>query len=229
MFAHHVGPLGDHPRTSVNFSRASRLRTVESCQAPPRAVRMRLAFKAAAIALGFVTPGEMIFAGKASALVRLVARTFSCASSKLVRLPSGSPRSFLRKQGGAGALGYQPALFLNKCSVDVQHEGIGVSTEFSNDEGHPLRREARDKRHVARQAAKLGYKHGAFALRACASSAASLGRRSMASAPLPVSTSTCSAMISKPSTAAKRAMASRCASRPSHHQVTDRALHFETP
>ena len=82
---------------------------------------------------------------------------------------------------------------------------------------------------IAGWAAKLGYKHGAFALRACASSAASLGRRSMASAPLPVSTSTCSAMISKPSTAAKRAMVSRCASRPSHHQVTDRALHFETP
>ncbi len=97
MFAHHVGPLGDHPRTSVNFSRASRLRTVESCQSTATRLRMPLAFKAAAMALGLVTLEDMIsrtigstFAAKASALARLVARTFSCASSKLVRLPSGS-------------------------------------------------------------------------------------------------------------------------------------------
>jgi hypothetical protein len=105
MFAHHVGPLGDHPRTSVNFSRASRLRTVESCQAPPRAVQMPLAFKAAAMALGFVTPEDMIsrtigstFAAKASALARLVAqlrRQYSSASMIVMtrRVTAGSAGS----------------------------------------------------------------------------------------------------------------------------------------
>ena len=52
--------------------------------------------------------------------------------------------------------------------------------------------------------------------RASARAAASLGRRSSASEPLPVSTSTYSATISRSSAAANLASTSRCASSPSH-------------
>ncbi len=30
------------------------------------------------------------------------------------------------------------ALFLGQCSVEVEHEGIGIRAEFRDDEGHPL-------------------------------------------------------------------------------------------
>src|SRR5271165_1771825 len=67
---------------------------------------------------------------------------------------------------------------------------------------------SRDRRH------SLATTTAALPLRACASAAASFGRRSRASAPLPVSTSTYSPVTSQPSAAAKRAMASRWASIP---------------
>ncbi len=54
----------------------------------------------------------------------------------------------------------------------------------------------------------------ALALRAAARASRSIGRRSKASHPLPVSTSTNSASTSKPSAAANRVAASRCASMP---------------
>ena len=55
---------------------------------------------------------------------------------------------------------------------------------------------------------------GVLSLRAALSAAASLGRRSKASAPLPVSVSENVSMIVKPSAFAKRSSASCCASRP---------------
>jgi hypothetical protein len=44
----------------------------------------------------------------------------------------------------------------------VQHEGIGISAQFSNDEGYPLRHQAGYKGHVARQSVELGYNYAAL-------------------------------------------------------------------
>jgi len=71
------------------FSRASRFRTVLSCQAPPRAVRMPRAFSAAAIARCVVAPAASIwrtigntFAAKASAAARLASAPLALASAR---------------------------------------------------------------------------------------------------------------------------------------------------
>jgi hypothetical protein len=46
----------------------------------------------------------------------------------------------------------------------VQHERVGVGSEFGDDERHPLSHEAGDERHVAGQAIELGDDNGALAI-----------------------------------------------------------------
>ena len=74
--------------------------------------------------------------------------------------------------------------------------GIGIAAEFGDDERHALRHQAGNERDIARQPVELGDQDAAFApALAAARAAASCGRRSSASAPLPVSASTNSAMM----------------------------------
>ena len=75
-------------------ARASRLRTVLSCQAPPRAVRTPRSFNAVAIARNLVAPAACIWrtigstlAAKASAASLFAATPLACASGRLVRFP----------------------------------------------------------------------------------------------------------------------------------------------
>jgi hypothetical protein len=47
-------------------------------------------------------------------------------------------------------------------SVEVQHEWIGVASEFGNHEWDALRHQPRDERDVARDPIELLYEHAAF-------------------------------------------------------------------
>ena len=44
----------------------------------------------------------------------------------------------------------------------MQHKRIGVASEFSDDERHPLRHQAGHKRHIAREPVELGHQDAAF-------------------------------------------------------------------
>ncbi|GLR41173.1 hypothetical protein GCM10007880_16890 [Mesorhizobium amorphae] len=46
----------------------------------------------------------------------------------------------------------------------MQHEGIGIGTEFRNDEGNTLNHEARDEGDVSGEAIELGHDYRAFCL-----------------------------------------------------------------
>lgn len=71
------------------------------------------------------------------------------------------PLRFLRGKGGLGPGRDHPALLLGQGGIDVQHEGVGVPAELGDDEGHPLRHQAGDERHIPRQAIELGDHDGA--------------------------------------------------------------------
>lgn len=60
-------------------------------------------------------------------------------------------------QGGAGPVGDHAALLLGEGRIDVQHERVRVGAKLGHDEGHPLRHQPGDKRHVAGQAVPLGH------------------------------------------------------------------------
>ena len=114
-------------------ARASRLRTVLSCQAPPRAVRTPRSFNAAAMARNVVAPAACIWrtigstlAAKASAASRFAATPLACASGRLVRLPRTAPCAFFCASAALGPLGDQRPLFLRQGGVDVQHERVRV-------------------------------------------------------------------------------------------------------
>jgi hypothetical protein len=70
----------------------------------------------------------------------------------------------------------------------VQDEGINVRAELATDERDAMRHQAADEMNVARQPVELGDGDGVPLPRrqASARAAASCGRRSSASAPLPV-------------------------------------------
>jgi hypothetical protein len=71
---------------------------------------------------------------------------------------------FRGRQSLFGALGDERALFFRQCSVDVQHERINGWAELGDHEGHALRHQAGNERHVARQRVELGDHDRAFAL-----------------------------------------------------------------
>jgi hypothetical protein len=95
----------------------------------------------------------------------------------------------------------------------MQHEGVGVRAQLRHDERQALGRPAmkatsRDSR------SSFATMTGHLPVLPAESAAASCGRRSRASAPLPVSTSVNSAMSAEPSASAKRETAALCASIP---------------
>ena len=81
------------------------------------------------------------------------------------------------------------------CSVN----GSTLRPSARDDERHPLRHQAGDEGDVADSRSSLATATSHLAFLAAFSAAFSCGRRSSASAPLPVSTSVNSATISKPS------------------------------
>ena len=74
---------------------------------------------------------------------------------------------FARGEGGSGAFRDLPPLLLGQCRVEVQHEGIGIRSEFGHDEWHALRHQAGNEGHVAREAIELGNKHRTLRLARC--------------------------------------------------------------
>jgi len=58
----------------------------------------------------------------------------------------------------------QGALFLGERRIQVQHERVGVGTEFGDDERHSLRHQAGDERHVTAQPVELRHQHRALLL-----------------------------------------------------------------
>ena len=108
------------------------------------------------------------------------------------------------------------ALFLGEGGVKVQQERLNVRAKLGGDERNALRHQAGDEMHVTRKPIELrDTRDTPLPLRrAAAKEAASCGRRSSASAPLPVSTSVNSETTLKPSATAKRATAARWALSP---------------
>jgi hypothetical protein len=51
-----------------------------------------------------------------------------------------------------GAFGNHGALFLRDCRIDMQHERVGVGTEFGDNERNPVIHQARDEVNVPAQA-----------------------------------------------------------------------------
>src|SRR5712675_2645351 len=92
-------------------------------------------------------------------------------------------------QRSFSSLGYQSPFFFRQGSVQVQHERVRVPAEFGHDERHPLSHQARNKGNVSGKPIQLGDDYAAFRTLA-ARAAASWGRLSSASAPLPLSNST---------------------------------------
>ena len=94
-------------------------------------------------------------------------------------------------QGGNRALADHLALALGEGRVQVQHERLDVRPELGDDERDAVRHQAGNEMDVPAEAIELGNRDRAFPVRRpSASAAASCGRRSIASAPLPVSIST---------------------------------------
>src|SRR5208282_6820944 len=61
-----------------------------------------------------------------------------------------------------GPLADQPPFFLGKRSVDVEHEGIGVSAQLGDDEGDALSHQSGNEMHVAAEAVELGHDNRAL-------------------------------------------------------------------
>jgi hypothetical protein len=102
----------------------------------------------------------MVFSAKRSASVYCVTRPWLPASGKFLEFPRAAPcvdASALRVRSEISRLSFSAS-----CRVDVQHERIGIGSEFSHHEGHALRHQARNERNVAREAVELGYDDWAF-------------------------------------------------------------------
>ena len=63
---------------------------------------------------------------------------------------------FLGRQGDAGPIRDQVALFLGERRIQMQHERIGVRAKLGDDERDAAGHEIGDERHVPRQAVELG-------------------------------------------------------------------------
>jgi hypothetical protein len=91
----------------------------------------------------------------------------------------------------------------------MQHEWSGVSPQFGNNEGDTLGHQARDKGYIAGRLIEFCNNDAAFRNLGGSQGCCKLGRLSSASAPLPVSNSTNSALIASVSLAANCRIAAR--------------------
>ena len=77
-------------------------------------------------------------AAKASAAARFAVAPLACASPRLVSVAQRGALRLLCRQGGAGAVRDQGALFLGQRRIDMEHEGVRVRPKRGHYERHPL-------------------------------------------------------------------------------------------
>src|SRR4051812_38743232 len=82
-------------------------------------------------------------------------RPTSPASLILVGLPSVVPLALRIASAALVRSGNQPPFLLSERRIEVEHEGIGVAAEFSDNERHPLCHQPCHKCHITRQAVRL--------------------------------------------------------------------------
>jgi hypothetical protein len=81
-------------------------------------------------------------------------------SSRLTSIPGiaeSRTELFPGRKHRPRALANQPAFFLRQCSVEMQHEGVGIDAELGNDERHTLGHQGRNEGHVSRKPVELGH------------------------------------------------------------------------
>jgi len=115
--------------------------------------------------------------------------------SREIRIAQPSALGSLGSEGSRGPLRDQPTLLLGQSGVEVEHKGIGICSELGNDERTFRAMRLAMKATSRESLSSLATTTGHFARRARSRAAASFGRRSRASWPLPVSISTNSAAI----------------------------------
>ena len=116
-------------------------------------------------------------------------------SRPIVGLPSFTPRFRAACKASPGALRDHAPFLLGQRRVDMEQERIGVGTKLGDDKRHPVCHQAGNECTLRDSRSSLATQTAGSCLRAALSAAASLGRRSRASAPLPVSISVNSPMI----------------------------------
>ena len=184
-----------HQRATLRPRRAITRSTVFCDHAPPRGGSTPCSVSRCAMARED-RPAIDTRTGRSAASRAAAASAMALACAGL---PSLTPRALAACEACVGTLRDHAALLLGERGVNVQGERIDVAAQRADDERHPLRHQAGDERDIARQPVELGDADLALRLFAAFSAAFSCGRRSSASAPLPVSISVNSATISKPS------------------------------
>ena len=203
--------------------RSSRLRTFETCQRPPRAVRTPRSLRAPAKPRRSFTPAcpqridDRQDVGRERIRFRRQCTMPGCRSLGCIApIAQLGALSLPGRQRRPRALRDQPPLLLCQCSVEVQHEGICISPQFGDDEGHTLGHQARYEGHVAGEPIELGHNDRALLLPPCGQRCGQLRPSVEGVAPLPgFRPRRIRPIRSKPSAAAKRVTASRWASMPS--------------
>jgi hypothetical protein len=97
-----------------------------------------------------------------------------------------------------GPLRDERSLLLRQRGEQVEDERVNVGAELGDDERHAVNHQARNEMPVTGEPVELGHDNRATKLSRRLMAAASCGRRSMASAPLPVSCSSKVLVMAKP-------------------------------
>ena len=97
--------------------------------------------------------------GIGSEQLRILGLSLSAKRSRfcwIALIPQANSSSLLGRQGRACPLCNEPAFLLGQCSIEVQHERIGIDAQLGNDEWQMLSNKG-DIAHVARKPASLGF------------------------------------------------------------------------
>ncbi len=116
--------------------------------------------------------GKMFLAKRFAFLVGLRLATKRRGVSSIAGIAQASTLSLSLGKGSACAFGYEPTLLLRESSVKMQHERIGIGSQLSNNERHPLRHQPEMKATSRDSRSSFATTTGHLALRA-----ASRGRR----------------------------------------------------
>jgi hypothetical protein len=154
-------------------------------------------FRAAAICRSVFAPtawASLTAGATLSANVLAPAEWFALAIARAfasLGLPSACPRALAAARAANVRSLINLALALGEGRVQVQHERLDVRAQLRDDEWDPMGHQAGNEMDVSAEAIERGNRDGAFTVPAgLGVAAASCGRRSIASAPLPVSIST---------------------------------------
>jgi hypothetical protein len=208
-----VQPQADH-------ARASAFRTLVACQRPPRGVGTPRALRASAMARKVSAPDLRISAMIGSTLLAarsasaMTAATAALRAASILGLPSLTPFAL----AAASADFVRPEIKVRSFSASAvqrcRTKGSTSGPSSATRKGTRCAIRPEMKCTSRERRSSLATATEQRSARALANAAANCGRRSSASLPLPVSTSTNSATGSNPSSPANRASASRCASMP---------------